>query len=335
MTTGRWFWFSTWTPWLQSWARDHTGEGAADQVSTPFKARARVLVAEDSLVVRSLLRRQLEDSGYAVVEAVDGEEALRLCRERQPDVVLLDVEMPKLDGYGVLTAIRKEPDLAEIPVVFLTARATTEDVVEGLRLGAHDYLRKPFEPAELLARVSAALRVKVLQDQLRAMSRTDPLTGLANRRRLQDHLLAVCSAAERHGQSVGVLMVDVDHFKAVNDTLGHDSGDVVLRAVASRLADACRLEDVAGRWGGEEFLVVAPLTDHVGVAELGERVRKFVADGPVTIDGGSPVEVTVSVGGAAGSGDADALLRVADASLYEAKRTGRNRVVTADVTNAS
>jgi diguanylate cyclase (GGDEF)-like protein len=303
-------------------------------VSTPFKARARVLVAEDSLVVRSLLRRQLEDSGYAVVEAVDGEEALRLCRERHPDVVLLDVEMPKLDGYGVLTAIRKDPDLAEIPVVFLTARATTEDVVEGLRLGAHDYLRKPFEPAELLARVSAALRVKVLQDQLRAMSRTDPLTGLANRRRLQDHLLAVCSAADRHGQSVGVLMVDVDNFKAVNDTLGHDTGDIVLRAVASRLADACRLEDLAGRWGGEEFLVVAPLTDPVGVAELGERVRTFVAAGPVVVNGDTPVEVTVSVGGAAGSSDADALLRVADASLYEAKRTGRDRVVTVDVTAA-
>jgi diguanylate cyclase (GGDEF)-like protein len=300
-------------------------------VTTPFKAKARVLVAEDSLVVRSLLRRQLEDAGYAVVEAVDGEEALRLCQERHPDVVLLDVEMPKLDGYGVLSAIRKDPDLAEIPVVFLTARATTEDVVEGLRLGAHDYLRKPFEAAELLARVSAALRVKALQDQLRAMSRTDPLTGLANRRRLQDHLLAVCSAARRHGQSVGVLMVDVDHFKAVNDTLGHETGDVVLRAVASRLVEACRLEDLAGRWGGEEFLVVAPLTDLASVAELGERVRTQVASGPVLVNGESPVEVTVSVGGAAGAGDPDALLHRADASLYEAKRTGRNRVVAADV----
>ena len=292
---------------------------------------ARVLIAEDSLVVRSLLRRQLEDSGHAVIEAVDGEEALALSRDKRPDVVLLDVEMPKLDGYGVLKAMRRDPELAEIPVVFLTARATTEDVVEGLRLGAHDYLRKPFEPAELLARVSAALRVKVLQDQLRAMSRTDTLTGLANRRRLQDHLVAVCAAAQRHGHSVGLLMVDVDHFKAVNDTLGHDAGDEVLRTIAARLAEACRLEDLAGRWGGEEFLVVAPLVDTDGIGELGERVRAHVASGSIPTAGGSELDLTVSVGGAAGSADPDALLRAADASLYEAKRTGRNKVVTADL----
>ena len=135
--------------------------------------------------MRSMLRLLLEDEGYRVVEAVDGEEALSACGEHGPDVVLLDVEMPKLDGHGVLAAMRSSPELADIPAVFLTARATTEDVVEGLRLGAHDYLRKPFEPAELLARVSAALRVKTLQDQLRqrniepsAISRTDALTGL-------------------------------------------------------------------------------------------------------------------------------------------------------------
>jgi diguanylate cyclase (GGDEF)-like protein len=295
---------------------------------------AHVLVADDSLVIRSLLRRQLEDHGYAVAEAVDGEEALAMCRERKPEVVLLDVEMPKLDGYEVLRTMRKDPDLAEIPVVFLTARATTEDVVQGLRLGAHDYLRKPFEPAELVARVSAALRVKVLQDQLRAMSRTDSLTGLANRRRLQDHLLAVCSAAQRHGHSVGVLMVDVDHFKAVNDTLGHEAGDGVLRVVASRIAAGCRLEDLAGRWGGEEFVVIAPLTDTDGANELGERVRALVAEGPVHTSNGSAIDVTVSVGAAAGSDDPDALLRAADASLYEAKRTGRNKVITADLANA-
>ena len=288
---------------------------------------ARVLVADDSLVVRSLLRRQLEETGYSVIEAVDGEEALRLCQDKKPEVVLLDVEMPKLDGYGVLRTMRKDPDLTDIPVVFLTARVSTEDVVEGLRLGAHDYLRKPFEPAELVARVSAALRMKVLQDQLRAMSRTDSLTGLANRRRLQDHLLSVCSAAQRHGHSVGVLMVDVDHFKAINDTFGHDAGDVVLRIVASRIAAACRLEDLAGRWGGEEFVVVAPLTDPGGATDLGERVRMGVAGKPIEMDNGSAIDISVSVGCAGGSDDPDALLRAADASLYEAKRTGRNRVV--------
>jgi two-component system cell cycle response regulator len=158
---------------------------------------ARIVIAEDSLVVRALLRRQLEEHGHTVFEAADGEEALAACRVRHPDVILLDVEMPKLDGYGVLAALRKDEQLVDIPVVFLTARTALEDVVQGLRLGAHDYLRKPFEPAELLARVTAAFRVKSLQDELRqrnleldAMSRTDALTGLPNRRHLQERLVA-------------------------------------------------------------------------------------------------------------------------------------------------
>src|SRR5437899_1211157 len=203
---------------------------------------ARIVIADDSIVVRALLRAQLEEQGHVVIEAVDGEDAVRVCRAERPDVVLLDVEMPKLDGHGALLALRSDDALADTPVVFLTARTTTEDVVEGLRLGAHDYLRKPFEPAELLARVSAAHRVKSLQDQLRqrnaeldAMSRTDSLTQLPNRRHLQEQLMAAGSAAKRHGQDLGVLMVDVDHFKSVNDSLGHDGGDHVLRTVAARI----------------------------------------------------------------------------------------------------
>jgi diguanylate cyclase (GGDEF)-like protein len=271
-----------------------------------------------------------------VIEAVDGEEALLMCRAEHPDVVLLDVEMPKLDGHGVLVALRADPVMADIPVVFLTGRTTTEDVVEGLRLGAHDYLRKPFEPAELLARVSAAHRVKTLQDQLRqrnaeldAMSRTDALTGMPNRRHMQDQLLATGSAMMRHGQQIGILMVDVDHFKAVNDSVGHGGGDKVLRAVAQRVTACCRTEDVAGRWGGEEFLVVCPFTDREAVAALGERIRAKVADESVPLDDGLTLVVTVSVGAASGSGDIDTLVRRADTALYAAKDAGRDCVVTA------
>ena len=299
--------------------------------------RARIVVADDSLVVRTLLRRQLEEHGHTVLEAVDGEDALRVCRAELPDLVLLDVEMPKLDGHAVLIALRADDDLADTPVVFLTGRTTTEDVVEGLRLGAHDYLRKPFEPAELLARVSAAYRVKSLQDELRqrnaeldAMSRTDALTGLPNRRHLQEQLVATGSAVMRHGQQIGILMIDVDHFKAVNDTIGHAGGDRVLRAVAHRVSAACRTEDVAGRWGGEEFLVVCPFTDRVAVAALGERIRSMMAAEPVSVDDERTVWVTVSVGAASGDGDIDVLVRQADAALYAAKDSGRDRVVTSD-----
>lgn len=297
---------------------------------------ATVLVVDDSLVVRTLLRRQLEEQGHNVVEAADGEAALDRCAAEPPDIILLDVEMPKLDGHGVLARLRADPAMADIPVVFLTARTTTDDVVEGLRLGAHDYLRKPFEPAELVARVSAAVRVKTLQDQLRqrnaelaALSQTDMLTGLPNRRFLHHHLASECSLARRHGHLLSVLLCDVDHFKQVNDTHGHEAGDAVLREVAARMAGASRAEDVTGRWGGEEFLVIAPFTDPAGASVLAEHIRCAVADRPVLVDGGPTIEVSISVGVSCHSYDGEALLRAADAALYEAKAGGRNRVVVA------
>ena len=305
-------------------------------MSASAEPSALVLVAEDSLVVRALLRRQLEEYGHRVVEAGDGEEALALCRQHEPDVILLDVEMPKLDGHGVLAALRASPELADTPVVFLTARATTEDIVEGLRLGAHDYLRKPFEPAELLARVSAAARVKTLQDQLRdrnieldAMSRTDALTGLPNRRETHERMVAAASTGRRQGQPTSVLMIDIDHFKSINDAHGHQGGDIVLRAVAALLEAACRAEDSAGRWGGEEFVVIAPLTGSEGAAQLAERIRRDIGEARLRPGEGPPITVTVSVGVATGDGDVESLLAEADAALYAAKRAGRNRVITA------
>ncbi|MGH7748370.1 MAG: GGDEF domain-containing response regulator, partial [Candidatus Dormibacteria bacterium] len=201
-----------------------------------------VLVADDSHVVRVMLRRQLEQRGLHVEEARDGHEAVRGCRMLRPDMVLLDVEMPGLDGHTVLRILREDPEMRDIPVVFLTARTDTEDVVAGLQLGAHDYLRKPFESNELIARVSAALRVKSLQDELRArnaeletVTRTDALTGLFNRRHLEERLQGMMAAAHRHHQPAAVLMIDVDHFKTINDGLGHAGGDAVLRQVADRL----------------------------------------------------------------------------------------------------
>jgi diguanylate cyclase (GGDEF)-like protein len=296
-----------------------------------------VLVADDSRVVRAMLRRQLEARGLRVEEAADGHEAVRACRELRPDVVLLDVEMPGLDGHAALCSIRDDADIRDIPVVFLTARTSTEDVVAGLQLGAHDYLRKPFEPSELIARVSAALRVKRLQDELRqrngeleAATRTDSLTGVFNRRHLEERLREVLAAARRQGQPAAVLMIDIDHFKSVNDSLGHAGGDAVLRAVVERLSRSVRCEDVVGRWGGEEFLILGAMTDAAAARALAERVRGAVSAEPVLLDGGASSRVTVSIGCAAGFEPADRLLGRADVALYEAKSRGRDRVVVAD-----
>jgi two-component system cell cycle response regulator len=296
-----------------------------------------VLVADDSQMVRVMLRRQLEQRGLRVAEASDGHEAVRACRILGPDMVLLDVEMPGLDGHTVLRILQEDAELRDIPVVFLTARTGTEDVVTGLQLGAHDYLRKPFEPSELIARVSAALRVKALQDELRArnaeletVTRTDALTGIYNRRHLEERLHGLLAATRRHRQPVAVLMIDVDHFKAVNDSLGHAAGDAVLREIADRLRRGVRADDVVGRWGGEEFVVVGAATGGDAAAALAERLRRAIALSAVRLEGGGEVAVTVSIGCAAGvDGDAEELVRRADACLYEAKALGRDRTVAA------
>ena len=295
-----------------------------------------ILVADDSMVVRAVLRRQLETDGHTVVEAVNGADAIDACREYRPDVILLDVEMPVLDGHATLERLKADPQLKDIPVVFLTGRVDTADVVNGLRLGAHDYLRKPFEANELMARVSAALRTKWLQDELRTrnaeldrVARIDMLTNIYNRRHLDEHLRSVISAARRHDRTIGVLLVDIDHFKDVNDEHGHLAGDAVLREVAARLQRAIRTEDALGRWGGEEFLAVLTDTPPEGVRVMAERMRQVIAAAPFTLDDGSQIRVTVSVGHASGTEDAEVLVHRADDALYVAKAEGRNRVAAA------
>ncbi|MCW2714253.1 MAG: response regulator receiver modulated diguanylate cyclase [Frankiales bacterium] len=299
-------------------------------------AVATVLVADDSATVRALVRFELETAGYAVVEAADGQEALHLASAGGVDVVLLDVEMPVLDGFGAITELKRDPATAELPVVFLTGRSEGGDVVEALRLGAQDYLTKPPQTPELLARVGAAVQVSGLRAELRRrteeldrVSRTDHLTGLHNRRHLDEQLHGMLSSSRRHGVPLTVLIIDVDHFKRVNDTAGHPAGDAVLQEVASRLVTSVRDEDVIGRWGGEEFLVLAPHTDLLGGQALAERLRLGVAACPVVV-GETALDITVSVGGATVGerGDANTgggVLQLADANLYAAKEGGRNR----------
>ncbi len=305
-------------------------------------SRGRVLVADDSAVTRALVRAELEAAGYDVVEAVDGEHALELAADGELTVVLLDVEMPGLDGFATLTRLKAEPATADIPVVFLTGRDDTSDVVEALRLGAQDYVRKPPQPAELLARVSAAAQVTHLRDQLQRrtdelarQSRTDHLTALYNRRHLEEHFDALLSSSRRHRYPLGVLLIDVDHFKKVNDTAGHAAGDQVLVQLSQCLSGVRRTEDVLGRWGGEEFVLLCPFTDLAGLEIVAERLRAAVEAQPRLTSGGA-LHVTVSIGGAVltepGPQRArDTILRRADSNLYAAKSAGRNRWVVTPV----
>jgi len=303
---------------------------------SPLVTAKIVLIADDSATVRALARMELESAGYRVLEAADGEQALAAALATPPDVVLLDIEMPVLDGYATVVALKADPRTADVPVVFLTGRSGSDDVVEALRLGGHDYLRKPPEAAELRARVAAALRVKALQDELRTradefdrISRTDVLTGLYNRRHMDERLISLGAGSKRHGLDLAVLVVDVDHFKRINDSLGHAAGDDVLREIASRLKSALRVEDVVGRWGGEEFLVLLPLTGTQAACILAERLLRAVSATPVPAGDGE-LTVTVSIGGAAAeSPGAHDLLGLADAQLYVAKEAGRNQFAVA------
>lgn len=293
------------------------------------------MVVEDSAVTRAVIRARLAAEDVEIVEAVDGQDAIDQLQDVAPDVVLCDMEMPRVDGHGVLAWLRAHPELSSTPVVFLTAIDSVDDAVRALDGGAHDYLRKPFEPVELVSRVRAALRTRRLQDELRARNEeleqlvtTDVLTGLRNRRFLAGELERSVSQVRRHGGSLAVLLLDVDHFKRVNDEHGHHVGDDVLVTVALRLGAALRIEDVLARWGGEEFLVLAPDTDGAGAAVLAERLRAAVAAGPVRVLPALDVAVSVSVGWTtfADGDDPDELLRRADGALYDAKDAGRNAV---------
>jgi diguanylate cyclase (GGDEF)-like protein len=297
---------------------------------------ATILIADDSLVIRAVVRSHLEEEGYHVEEAADGIAALERCRVSAPDVVLLDIEMPGLDGYEVLAELKTDPALRDIPVVFLTSRSGMADIVAGLHGGAHDYLKKPFEAPELVARVFAAAQVKSLQDQLRQRnaeldlaSRTDALTGLPNRRHLDEELGRQNAIARRHADPISLLLLDIDHFKLVNDSYGHPAGDQVLREFARRLSDQLRAGDVGGRWGGEEFLVILPRTGLDGAIRLGERIRAATCATPIATAAHS-VAVTVSGGCALGPTAAvEDLVSETDTRLYEAKAGGRNRITPA------
>ena len=293
-----------------------------------------VLVAEDSPTIRAVLSAQLKAKGYSVVTANDGREALERLVEDHPDVALLDIDMPELDGMGVLDAVIGDPELATIPVIFLTGRVSSEDVAAGLDRGAHDYLCKPVESGELAARVRAALRTKGLADELRErnaqlerLSTTDVLTGLFNRRFVGSELERLILRARRYEQMISVAMLDVDHFKHINDQHGHAAGDAVLIEVATRLEQRLRGDDIVGRWGGEEFLFVLPETPAEGASIVAESVRAVISGEQFSL-AACTLHVTASIGWATWelSDTSDDLLARADLALYAAKAAGRDSV---------
>lgn len=300
----------------------------------------RILIAEDEAVSRRFLETSLRRRGHEVVTARDGVEAWRALEAADaPSFAILDWMMPQLDGLEVCRRVREQAREPYTYLILLTARDQKEDVVEGLRAGADDYLSKPFHADELEARLRAGRRIVELQaeviaarEALRVQANDDLITGLANRRSIVDALEREVARARRQDTPLAVALIDIDHFKGINDTHGHGVGDSALREVATRLREGLREYDVVGRYGGEEFLAVLPGCSGAIGAHVAERLRARVADGLVKA-GALRFPITVSLGVAAGHGAACptpvALVHAADGALYRAKRGGRNRVETA------
>jgi diguanylate cyclase (GGDEF)-like protein len=284
-----------------------------------------LLLIDDSAAVQTLLRARLKDEPIVIHCASDGQAGLKMAAQLVPDLILLDVDMPQPDGFEVCRLLKSDPGLIHVPIIFLTGAASPQEKIRGLELGAIDYITKPFDPAELRARVRAALRLKFMMDLLAQKAQIDALTGLWNRRYFDERLEAEVSMARRAPRPLAVLMIDIDKFKLINDTYGHATGDEVLRRVACLLGESVRTEDIVCRYGGEEFAVIAPNTCD-GAAALAERLRHAVETMKITFLG-KPLHVTASIGVAShDQAPETSLVAQADAALYRAKQAGRNRV---------
>ncbi len=287
----------------------------------------KVLIVDDSEDALRLAKRRLAPEGLDIVCAGDGREGLELARTENPDLILLDVKMPETSGFEVCRALKDDSELAAIPVVFLSGSGGPREKVKGLDLGAVDYVTKPFDAFELRARVRAALRTKRLQDLLMEQAQLDPLTGLANRRSLENRLAQEWARTRRHGDSLSFIMADIDHFKHVNDTFGHAVGDRVLQKVADVLKRESREMDVPARYGGEEFALLVPGESGEGSASLAERCRIGIEE-LRTVHDEQEIRTTASFGVAderAQQSWSD-LVVAADDALFRAKDEGRNRV---------
>jgi len=319
----------------------------ATEPSPAAEPRARILVVDDHEDNIEVLKVRLESWGYLTASAYNGNDALLYVEATPPDLILLDVMMPEISGIEVARRIKGNKALPFIPIIMQTALDSTEDKVEGLEAGADDYITKPIDFAELKARLRSMLRIKRLQealeerekellevnDRLRHMSQTDALTGLDNRRHLNERIDEMFSHAQRLNEPFSLVMCDLDKFKSVNDTYGHQAGDEVLKQLAVILKNEAREIDRVGRYGGEEFMMLLPGTVLDAAVTFAERVRKQIEAHTFTFPGGTLTR-TASFGVSGWPhpkiDQCDSLVRTADDALYVAKETGRNRVIRFD-----
>ena len=303
-------------------------------------AERTLLIVDDSPTIRKAIKDAVTANGMfsTILEANDGMEALKLFSSNKIDFIVTDVMMPRLDGYKFISTIKNSELGRDIPVIMLSAsRKEFVDKLKGFNIGASDYIIKPFDGSELLARINVFLKIQELQNELKKknalleqLSITDTLTGLYNRRYFYDHIGTHSAKVKRHPAHFGCLMVDIDHFKSINDTYGHDVGDKVLKRVSGIMTREMRSGEVLARFGGEEFIVCLCEANEKEAIVVAERMRKAVEDANLAEDD-NPVKITISIGVVIypqqGLENSDNVIKAADEALYHAKETGRNKVV--------
>lgn len=292
----------------------------------------QILIAEDTLLMRTMLEEWITSMGHTVLLAKDGEEAVELAAREPFDIAVIDWEMPKLNGMEVVKRLRAVARTAYCHIILITAHDEASRLIAALEGGADDFIRKPINPAELMARLRAGARIVEMRQEILRLANTDPLTGALNRRAFFQRAEEIQARARRTGMPFSVLVSDIDHFKRINDTHGHAAGDEALRRFAATCRSSFRPFDVLGRMGGEEFAMLLPDMALRDARSAAERLRTAVAG--VEVDTGeASFGMTVSLGAAQVGADAFSIepaLAAADAALYRAKAGGRNRVELAE-----
>ncbi|MFP4662390.1 MAG: diguanylate cyclase [Halanaerobiales bacterium] len=289
----------------------------------------KIMVVDDNKLNIRLLEEILKDENYDVYTLDDGSDVLEIARSIKPAAILLDIMMPGIDGFEVCRLLKEDYDTREIPVIMVNAKTEAEGLLEAFDLGAFDYIKKPINEVEVLARLNSALRYRKQQEELKDMAMKDGLTELYNHTLLLELLEKEYEKAGREGNPIAFLMIDIDHFKKINDTYGHLAGDKILKEVADILLEYSRQSDIVGRYGGEEFGIILPDISLKGTEKVSERIRSSVEENEFIVDGQS-IKLSVSIGicyndltNITGCHD---MIKEADSALYRAKEKGRNRV---------
>lgn len=303
-----------------------------------------VLVVDDTRQNLHFVTEVLEQAGYRTVTARNGQQAINSVKTYSPDLILLDLIMPIMSGLKACEILKKNEHSSEIPVIFLTASNEENHLVEAFQAGAVDYLTKPFKTPELLARVRTHLELKASREALKRnleeltkayqeiekLANTDPLTGIANRRYLFEELEGELIRSKRFNHPFSVLVLDIDHFKKINDTYGHDVGDEVIKGLVDTLNQSLREVDCLGRLGGEEFVIILPETSTEGALLVAERLRRLVSGFTLDYKQKEIISITVSIGISSYCKEdlcVETILKRADEALYKAKQEGRDRIV--------